>query len=408
MCDVIIIGAGASGIVSSIFAKKSNNKVIVLERNDKSLKKLLMTGNGRCNYMNDEYNIKKYHSEDIDIVDKIISSNNIEMVKDFFDSLGVIPKIKNGYYYPYSNQAVTIKNVLEEEALNKGVEIRYNSLVEDVYKENDKFVVICNGKKLVCDNLVIATGSRAYPVTGSDGVGYKFLTNFNHAIVEVVPSLVQLTSDFKYLKNWDGVRSDVVLELFEDDKYIATESGEVQLTNYGISGICTFNLSHYVTRGINNHKYTMSINFVPFIDTLITPWMDNYSKKNSDKNIYNLLEGFLNTKLIDIILKVSNIDGNRYYNDLENDEKLVLCKNLKGLKINIIGHKSFDSAQICSGGVKLSEIDYNTFESKLVNNLYITGELLDMNGNCGGYNLTTCWISGILSGKSIGDKYDKS
>ena len=406
MCDVIIIGAGASGIVCSILSKKSNNKVVILERNDKSLKKLLMTGNGRCNYMNEEYNTSKYHSEDIDIVDKIISSNNIEMVRNFFDSLGVIPKIKNGYYYPYSNQAVTIKNMLEEEALNKGVEIRYNSLVTDVKKVDDKFEVVCNNEKLYCNNLVIATGSKAYPVTGSDGSGYTLLTNFNHTIVEVVPSLVQLTSDFKYLKNWDGVRSDVVLELFEDDKHIATEFGEVQLTNYGISGICTFNLSHYVTRGIKNHKYTMSINFVPFIDTLITPWMDDYSKKNSNKKLYNLLEGLLNTKLIDIILKVSNIDGNRYYNDLSNDEKLVLCKNLKGLKINITGHKSFDSAQICSGGVKLSEIDYNTFESKVVSNLYITGELLDMNGNCGGYNLTTCWISGILSGKAIGDKYD--
>ncbi|MBR3146216.1 MAG: aminoacetone oxidase family FAD-binding enzyme [Bacilli bacterium] len=406
MCDVIIIGAGASGIVSSIFAKRKNNKVIVLERNDKSLKKLLMTGNGRCNYMNEVYNTSKYHSEDIDIVDKIISSNNIEMVKEFFDSIGVIPKIKNGYYYPYSNQAVTIKNMLEEKAISLGVEIKYNSLVTDICKENERFVVICNNEKLYCDNLVIATGSRAYPVTGSDGSGYKFLSNFNHTIVDVVPSLVQLTSDFKYLKLWDGVRSDVVLELFEDDKYIATESGEIQLTNYGVSGICVFNLSHYVTRGIKNHKYTISINFVPFIDTLITPWMDNYSKKNSDKKLYNLLEGLLNTKLIEIILKVSNIDGNSYYNDLSNNEKLILCKNLKGLKINIIGHKLFDNSQICSGGVKLSEIDYNTFESKLVSNLYITGELLDMNGICGGYNLTTCWISGILSGRAIGDKYD--
>ena len=406
MCDVIIIGAGASGIVSSIFAKKSNNKVIVLERNDKSLKKLLMTGNGRCNYMNEEYNTSKYHSDDIDIVDKIISSNNIEMVKEFFDSIGVIPKIKNGYYYPYSNQAVTIKNMLEEKAISLGVEIKYNSLVTDINKVNDKFEVICNDEKMYCDNLVIATGSKAYPITGSDGLGYNFLSKFNHTIVDVVPALVQLTSDFKYLKLWDGVRSDVVLELFEDDKYIATESGEIQLTNYGVSGICVFNLSHYVTRGIKNHKYTISINFVPFIDTLITPWMDNYSKKNINKNLYQLLEGLLNTKLIDIILKVSNIDGNRYYNDLSNDEKLVLCKNLKGLKINIIGHKDFDNSQICSGGVKLSEIDYNTFESKLVSNLYITGELLDMNGVCGGYNLTTCWISGILSGQSIGDKYD--
>ena len=406
MCDVIIIGAGASGIVSSIFAKKKNNRVIVLERNDKSLKKLLMTGNGRCNYMNESYSTKNYHSEDIDIVDKIISSNNIEMVKKFFDSIGVIPKIKNGYFYPYSNQAISIKNMLEEKALSLGVEIKYNSLVTDINKVNDKFEVICNDEKIYCDNLVIATGSKAYPITGSDGLGYNFLSKFNHTIVEVVPALVQLTSDFKYLKLWDGVRSDVTLELFEDDKYVDTETGEIQLTNYGISGICTFNLSHYVTRGINNHKYTISINFVPFIDTLITPWMDDYSKKNSNKNIYSLLEGFLNTKLIDIILKVSNIDGNRYYKDLSNEEKLILCKNLKGLKINITGSKGFDSSQICSGGVKLSEIDYNTFESKVVSNLYITGELLDMNGVCGGYNLTTCWISGILSGKAIGDKYD--
>lgn len=406
MCDVIIIGGGASGIVSSIFAKKNNNRVIVLERNDKSLKKLLMTGNGRCNYMNEEYNTSKYHSEDIDIVDKIISSSNIEMVKEFFDSIGVIPKIKNGYFYPYSNQAVTIKNMLEEKALSLGVEIKYNSLVTDINKVNDKFEVICNNEKMYCDNLVIATGSKAYPITGSDGSGYKFLSKFNHTIVDVVPALVQLESDFKYLKLWDGVRSDVTLELFEDDKYIATESGEIQLTNYGVSGICVFNLSHYVTRGINNHKYIMSINFVPFIDTLITPWMDDYSKRHSDKNLYHLLEGLLNTKLIDIILKVSNIDGNRYYNDLSNEDKLILCKNLKGLKINITGHKGFDNSQICSGGVRLSEIDYNTFESKLVNNLYITGELLDMNGICGGYNLTTCWISGILSGRSIGDKYD--
>ena len=407
MCDVVIIGGGASGIVSAIYSKTKDNRVIVLERNDKILKKLLMTGNGRCNYLNEVYSTNNYHSENIDIVDKIISSKNITMVKDFFDELGVIPKIKNGYYYPYSNQALSIKNILEEKALSKNVEIRYNSLVTDVCKEDDKFIIICNDEKITCDKLVIATGSRAYPKTGSTGDGYKFLKGFNHTITPILPALVQLESDFKYLKEWDGVRSDVVLELFEDNKFISREEGEVQLTNYGISGICTFNLSHFVVKGLkDNKKEVISINFVPFIETLITPWMDNYSKKNKDKNIYELLEGFLNTKLIDIILKVSNIKKDSYYKDLTNDEKLELCKNLRGLKINITGNKSFDSSQICSGGVKLDEIDPNTFESKLVKNLYITGELLDMNGNCGGYNLTTCWISGILSGKAIGDNND--
>ena len=201
MCDVVIIGGGASGIVASIYAKKNNNRVIVLERNDKTLKKLLLTGNGRCNYMNEVYSISNYHSEDLDIVEKIISSDNINMIKDFFDELGLVSKIKNGCYYPYSNQALTIKNMLEERAIGQGVEIRYNSLVSDIFKENNKFIVICNGERIICDKLILATGSCAYPNTGSDGMGYSILRKFNHTIVDVVPALVQLTSDFKYLKD---------------------------------------------------------------------------------------------------------------------------------------------------------------------------------------------------------------
>ena len=134
--------------------------------------------------------------------------------------------------------------------------------------------------------------------------------------------------------------------------------------------------------------------------------MDQYSKKNSNKNLTELLEGFLNYKLVNMILKVSNLKGTNYYKDLTNEEKLELCKNLRSLKIEITGTKSFDNSQICNGGVPLSEINYQTMESNIVKDLYITGELLDMNGNCGGYNLTTCWISGLLAGKDIGDSND--
>ena len=403
--DTIIIGGGASGVVCSLFAKNKNNKVTILERNNTLLKKLLLTGNGRCNYMNEEYSTKNYHSNNIDIVDKIISTSNIDMVKEFFDNLGIIPKIKNGYYYPYSNQAITIKNILEKEVKDKNIEVKYNTLVKSIKKDNNKFIIECDNDNYVCDNLVIATGSFAYPKAGSDGMGYDFLKEFNHTIIKPLPALVQLESNFKYLKEWDGVRCDVRLELFEDDKYLDFEEGEVQLTNYGISGICTFNLSNYITRGLDEgRKEVIKINFVPFIETLITPWMDTYSKKHSNKNISELLEGFLNYKLVNIILKCSNISNNSYYKDLSNDEKLVLCKNLRSLEVEITSTKGFDNSQTCNGGVSLLEINHNTFESNLVSNLYITGELLDINGNCGGYNLTTCWISGILSGKNIGDK----
>ncbi|MBQ3297948.1 MAG: aminoacetone oxidase family FAD-binding enzyme [Bacilli bacterium] len=406
MSDIIIIGGGPSGIVTAIKAKNKNNNVIVLEKNNVPLKKLLLTGNGKCNYFNEIFSTKNYHSKNIDIVDKIISDKNLNSVKEFFDELGIIPKIKNGYYYPFSNQATTIKNVLLREAELKGVNIICNSEVLDIEKK-DKFIIKCTDKEYTCDKLVISMGSKAYPKTGSDGLGYSLLEKLGHSIIKPLPALVQLTSNFKYLKDIDGVRTDVYMELFEDDKYIDSESGELQFTNYGISGICTFNLSNYVTRGLDEGRSeVIKINLVPFIETLITPWMDQYSKKNSNKNLTELLEGFLNYKLVNMILKVSNLKGTNYYKDLTNEEKLELCKNLRSLKIEITGTKSFDNSQICNGGVPLSEINYQTMESNIVKDLYITGELLDMNGNCGGYNLTTCWISGLLAGKDIGDSND--
>lgn len=406
MIDVIVVGCGPSGITAAIKAKTNNNKVVILERNSKPLKKLLMTGNGRCNYMNEIYNKDCYVSKDIEAVDKIISSNNIQKMKDFFDELGIIPKIVNGYYYPFSNQAITIYNALLEKALSLGIEIVYDTLVLDISKKENTFFIECENKTYTSKKLVLSTGGKSYPKTGSDGMGYSFLEKFGHTIVEPLPSLVQLTTDFSYLKEWDGVRSDVEIELFVDGKYLKKEVGEIQLTNYGVSGVCIFNLSNFITRKLKNHKIELKINFVPFIETLITPWMNQYSKKNQSKKLGSLLEGFLNYKLVNIILKVSKLDKNRYYQELSNEEKLVLCKNLRSLSITITGTKSFDSAQITSGGVKLSEIDSSTMESLLVPNLHVIGELLDMNGICGGYNLTVCWISGILAGNYIGGLND--
>ncbi len=404
---IIIIGGGPSGITTAISAKRENNEVIVLERNTKPLKKLLMTGNGKCNYMNEIYGTKNYHSEDIDLVDKMISTKNIEMMKKYFDELGIISKIKNGYYYPFSNQATTIEKALLREVKDKGIIIECNTLVEKIEKDQKHFIIKTNHKTYFCDKLVISTGSCAYPKTGSDGLGYTFLKKYNHHIIKPVPALVPLVGKGNYFKDWAGVRTDVSLELFEDGKYIAKEEGEIQLTDYGISGICTFQLSHMVSRGLINHKKEeIHINFVPFIETLITPWMNHYAKKNSHKNLKELLEGFLNFKLVKIIIKQSNLKETSFYLDLSNEEKLILCRNLRSFRVEIIDTKGFEFAQICNGGVKLTEIYIDTMESKKVNGLYIVGELLDMNGNCGGYNLTTCWISGILAGRAIGDVYD--
>ena len=406
MKRIVIIGGGPSGVICALHAKRKDNEVIILERNNTLLKKLLMTGNGKCNYFNDEIIIDNYESTNKEVLENIITNDNIDKVRDFFNKIGIVPKIKNGYWYPFSNQATTIKDILELELKNNNIKVYLNSLVKDIKKNKEKYIISYNDQVIESDVVVLSTGSKAYPKTGSDGIGYEFLKNFNHTIIKPLPALVQLETKEKY-KEWLGVRTDVELELFEDDKYISSEKGELQLTDYGISGICVFNLSNKLVRGLEEgKKEVIKINFVPFISTLIAPWLNDYNNKNTNKSIKELLEGFLNNKIVKVILKNNNLNEKIKYNELTNENKLKLINSLRFFKVEIDKTKGFDNSQICNGGVSLLEINPNTFESKKEKGLYIIGEILDINGNCGGYNLINCWISGILSGNNIGDNND--
>lgn len=402
MCDIVIIGGGVSGIVSAIKSFNGRNRITILERNDKCLKKLLLTGNGRCNYFNDDTSISNYHSMREDLLDKVINSDNMSRVLDFYDELGIIPKIKNGYYYPFSNQASTVRDALMFEVMKLGISIKYNYLVEKIERSNNKFII---NDSIVCDKVIIATGSCSYPKTGSDGMGYDFLRKFGHNIIKPLPALVQLNSDFKYCRELSGIRSDVILSLYEEDEFISSSVGEVQLTDYGISGICTFNLSHFVTRGLDvGKKEVIKVNFLPFIKDNYMEWFNTYSNKHKDKNIYMLLCNILNYKLVKVILKVCSIDNETYYNELDYNSRSLLIDNLTNFKFNIVSTKDFNFSQVCNGGVSLDEVNLSTFESLIVDGLYITGEVLDINGNCGGYNLICAVISGILVGDDLSDK----
>lgn len=402
MCDIVIIGGGVSGIVSAIKSFNGRNRITILERNDKCLKKLLLTGNGRCNYFNDDTSISNYHSMREDLLDKVINSDNMSRILDFYNELGIIPKIKNGYYYPFSNQASTVRDALMFEVMKLGISIKYNYLVEKIEHSNNKFII---NDSIICDKVIIATGSCSYPKTGSDGMGYDFLRKFGHNIIKPLPALVQLNSDFKYCRELSGIRSDVILSLYEDDEFISSSVGEVQLTDYGISGICTFNLSHFVTRGLDvGRKEVIKVNFLPFIKDNYMEWFNTYSNKHNDKNIYMLLCNILNYKLVKVILKVCSIDNETYYNELDYNSRSLLIDNLTNFKFNIVSTKDFNFSQVCNGGVSLDEVNLSTFESLIVDGLYITGEVLDINGNCGGYNLICAVISGILVGDDLSDK----
>lgn len=403
MSKIIIIGGGASGMVASIFASH-NNDVTILEKNNNCGKKILVTGNGKCNYFNSEFTINHYRSENINILNNIINEENGKKVLDFFESIGITPKIKNGYYYPYSNQAVSINKALLLESRISGVKIENNVDVKSVKYENNNFIIETNNGIYKADKVVLATGSYAAPKTGSTGIGYEICKSFNHSIIKPLPALVQLIGEESYFKECSGVKADVNVSLVEDNKIIDTENGEILLTDYGISGICVFQLSGRVSKLLDQNKNVfIKIDFMPFTKDIEESYkyIDNKNNLVKNRTILELLDGMLNYKLNNVIIKKSKIDGSKSWGELQEKEKIELIKNLKEFIVKIKNTNSFDNAQICLGGIPLDEININTMESLKQKDLYIIGELLDVDGDCGGYNLGNAWVTGMLAGSEL-------
>ena len=398
-----IIGGGASGLMSAIMACNGKNEVTIYEKNNKCGKKILITGNGRCNYFNNDFTINHYNSNNIDILENIINDDNKNIILDIFNSIGIVPRILNNYYYPISNQSSTIQQALITEAKLRGVKFICDTEITNITYDN-KFIIHTNSNKYYADKLVLATGSKSAPKTGSDGLGYKLAKEFGHSIITPLPSLVQLIGNEKYFKDWAGVRSDVRVTLYENDKYVKEVSGEIQLTDYGVSGICIFQLSSKIVRGLyNKNREVIEINFLPWLDENINCYFDKRSNLLKNRSILELLDGLLNYKLVNLILKKNRIDSNKLYSELTNLEKDKLFDDLVKFKLEIIDNKGFEFSQVTSGGIPLDEININTMESKKQKDLYIVGELLDVDGECGGYNLGFAWLSGILAGKDIGE-----
>lgn len=402
---VIVVGGGASGLVSAIFASMNGNEVTILERNSFYGKKILVTGNGKCNYWNADQDISHYHSTDLELLSKIVTPEIQEKVLAFFDMLGIVPKIKNGYYYPYSNQATSIQTALILQAQLSGVKFVNNVYVQSITKENNIYHIETSNGLFLADRVIMATGSKASPKTGSDGNGYNLITRLGHSIIKPLPALVQLNGDGKHFKDWAGIRQDVTVRLIEDDHFVREETGEIILTDYGISGICVMQLSGMVAKGLEaNKSECILINFVPWLtsnENEFIEWMNVRTKRVKRRTVRQLLDGILNYKLVNLMVKESKIDPDSQWQELNANSKLLLAKNIVSFEQKIISTHTFDKAQVCSGGVPLTEINPHTMESLKNKGLYIIGELLDVDGDCGGYNLGFAWISGILAGNAI-------
>lgn len=412
MYDLCIVGGGAAGISCAITAGRLGLKVLLLEKNNKLGKKLYATGNGKCNLTNDYMEIKKHYnsaSQDYENFISCVYANTYsknspnQQIIEFMTSLGLNTVSNNNYIYPQSAQASSVVWAMLDELNCLDVEIRLKTEVLDVVYKESYFELKCENDAFKALQVVFANGGASYKSLGGTNSGYNLSQKLNHKVTPIRPCLCGLKTK-EQLSDIAGVRSSAKIALYNNQDLIAESQGELQFTKDGLSGICIFELSSKAGKLLHNKSYPKLC-----VDVLDTSGDDNtYNKllilieenKNSQRTLQGFLNGFINDKLAAYICKLNQIDAKSKLKDIPTEKLYQLVDSLKKLSFEICGLYDYEQAQLTAGGVAIDEINPNTMESKLIKGLYITGELLDIDGICGGYNLTFAILSGIKAGKS--------
>lgn len=387
MKKVVIIGGGASGMMAAIQAARTGAAVTLLEHNEKPGKKILATGNGRCNLTNLVQEPSRYRSSQPDFPWKIITQYPLEDTLAFFSELGIYTKDRNGWVYPYSDQAAGVAQVLELEARHQKVKIKTTEEVTDILREDGQYLVKTATWQYPCDSVIISCGSSASNVEGSSTTGYELAEKLGHMVVKPLPSLCGIRGKDNYYAKWAGSRMDGRITLEIDGETVGEEQGEILFTEYGISGIGVFQLSRYAVRGTDEGKIaTYHLDLMPQLtkEELVKLLLDR-QQAGSYKNPQELLIGLLPRKMIDVLVKKTY-------------EPEKIAERLKDWQVPVKGAYALQQAQICSGGVDPRELT-EQLESRLHPGIYFTGEVIDVDGPCGGYNLQWAWSSGAVAGR---------
>ncbi|MCM1272112.1 MAG: aminoacetone oxidase family FAD-binding enzyme [Clostridium sp.] len=400
MYDVIVIGGGAAGIAAAISAGRLGAKVLILEKNKKLGKKLYATGNGKCNLANEDTSIlKNYFSwgEFPDFLNKVFLGNPMERMTDFVHSIGVGTYAKNGYIYPLANQASAVVWAMLDELSRVGVEIVTNTAVTELAVEPDRVRVMTAGEVYVGKHAVLACGGKSYESLGGSSMGYELVKALGVELTPIKPALCPVVTK-QDLSNASGVRVAAFATLFVDEVFMYEERGELQITDYGLTGIMIFNFSSYAARALTlKKKAWLSIDFVPQLSRSEIWAMLSAAK---ERTCLGFLNGLINDKLARLLLHDCKIDAKKKTDCLTKTEINRLLDSLTSYRADITGLKDYNQAQVCSGGVCLSEIDADSMRLKKYGNIYVAGELVDIDGKCGGYNLTFAILSGIKAGTS--------
>lgn len=407
--EVTVIGGGAAGLMAAITAKKNGKDVVILERKDRILKKVLVTGNGRCNLSNTNATNKNYfgienRKQDINHILNNFLPND---VIDFFENeVGIICNEESrGKLYPLSGQAASIVDGLRFYAQNLRIPIYTDFYVTKVTKEMFEFKIFSEDKRQInSKKIILATGGISYPELGSNGSGYQIAENFGHSLTKLVPTIVQLKTEKHKIKGLRGIKLDAKVSAFgkNEDKLekICTYEGELLFTDYGISGNVVFNISFVFPL---YKEVEFEVDFMPKFDynNLFTI-LKKRRKILKNMTMEQYFNGMINKKLGQFLTKMSGIPKlSKNISELTDNEIKKICTILKKYKIKILDTNGFKNAQVTAGGIPLSEINLENLESKKTKGLYFAGEVMDVYGECGGFNLHWAWASGKFAGENV-------
>ncbi|MCQ2484303.1 MAG: NAD(P)/FAD-dependent oxidoreductase [Clostridia bacterium] len=394
MYQLAVIGGGASGLCAAIAAKRRNRemKIVIIEALPRVGKKILATGNGRCNLTNLNASVEDYNTG---FVSDILQKYPPKKVIEFFESLGLMTTADSeGRVYPMSNNASSVLDCLRYEADYLGIETVTDTHVDSVVNKDGCFII---NRQYKAKKIILATGGKASPSQGSDGSGYALLKAFGHRITPVYPALVQLTVS-ENVKALKGVRVKAHVALSDGRNCIGQSKGEVLFTDYGLSGIAVMDISRKVKDG----KYTCSLDILPSLnEKQIITFLTHRKRSNPAMSFDNALGGVLPKKAGQYVLKECKIKSETPMNRVTDFMMKLISEKAENLSFTVTGTNGFKNAQISAGGADVSEFDSGTLESKKVKGLYCTGELLDVDAVCGGFNLQWAWASGLAAGNEI-------
>ena len=400
MFDVLVIGAGASGLVTAIVSARRGKKVLILEKNNKIGKKLLATGNGKCNITNQRPTLERFYSKNPKFIAQVFEGYSYQTVKQFFKTIGLeLIEGKEGKVFPMSLQASSVVELLEAECEQLGVKIICNSEVTDVnnFSNGSKKVIHTLGYEKV-KSVVIATGHLSAPQLGGIEAGVLFAKKLGHKTIKPFPTLVQLTSPVNNLKEMAGVKVDSRVTL-KQKKGTIQKQGDVLFTSYGISGLAILDISRFVMQELlHAPTVTLEIDLMPKMSQeQIVALMKKSLVKKSSKSIKIWLQGFINKKLITPILKPLKLE-NKTVGSISSTEISSIVNKIKCFEFKIDGSRGYKGAEVATGGVETKEINPLTMESKKHKGIYFTGEVLDVDGDRGGFNLHFAWVCGLRAG----------